>query len=87
MNECNNLANMALTYSKKPTSLGGGGNKFTNWKIPDELKNTASGSYKADVQNDKVIITGTGNEVVNGTDSVRIQTTVTGNSYNSIIIN
>lgn len=86
-NECQNLANMALTYSRKPKEFGGGGNTFTGWKVPDKLKNTASGSYTADVQSDKVIITGTGNEAVNGTDSVKVQTTVEGNTFNSVVIN
>ena len=87
MNECQNLANMALTFSKKPKELGGGGNEFIGWKIPNELQSTTSGSYKANVESNKVIITGTGNDVVNGTDSVEIQTTVQGNSYSSVIIN
>ncbi len=43
--------------------------------------------YRANVQSDKVIIIGTGNDVVNGTDSVKIETTVQGNSYSSVIIN
>jgi hypothetical protein len=87
MNECQNLASMALTYSRKPREFGGGGNSFTGWEVPDGLKNTSSGSYSADVQSDKVIITGIGNEVVNGTDSVKVQTTVEGSNINSIVIN
>lgn len=87
MDECQNLANMALTYSRKPREFGGGGNSFTGWKVPDKLKNTVSGSYTANVQSDKVVITGTGNEVVNGTDSVKVQTTVEGNTFNSVVIN
>lgn len=87
MNECQNLASMALTYSKKPREFGGGGNSFTGWDVPGNLKNTVSGNYTADVQADKVIITGTGNEVVNGTDSVKVQTTVEGNSFTSVVIN
>jgi len=35
----------------------------------------------------QVIITGTGTAVVTGTDSIEVQTTVTANEINSIIIN
>jgi hypothetical protein len=86
MNECTNLADMAMTYSKKPRAFGGGGNAFTGWDVPNNLKITESGTYVAAVQPDKVVITGTGNEVVNGKDSVQVQTIVTVDSIKSIII-
>lgn len=87
INEVQNLAAMAVEYYKKPSILGGGGNKFTGWDVPENLKITDTGSYEADVQNDKVIITGTGNESVSGSDSVKVQTTVWNDSIATIIIN
>jgi hypothetical protein len=76
INEAFNLASMAQQYYQRPKSLLGGGRKFTNWEIPEELVRTASGRYMADVQSDKIIITGVGNDVVTGNDSVSISVTV-----------
>lgn len=87
VNEVQNLAAMAVEYYKKPSMLGGGGNKFTGWDIPDNLKITDTGSYEADVQNDRVIITGTGNDVVSGNDSVKVEATVWIDSMATTILN
>ena len=73
LNELMNIAMMAQEYNKKPIILGGGGGSFTNWKMPTKMYKTAAGSYSADVQSDEVTLVGTGNEVVNGTDSVKVQ--------------
>ncbi len=35
INECVNLATLAQQYYKKPTILGGGGNSFSGWQIPN----------------------------------------------------
>ncbi len=86
MNENANLANMAIQYYRKPQMLGGGGNTFLGWAIPSELIITASGNYWAEVYQDSVVIIGTGNDVVNGTDSVRVRTTVTANTHFSLIV-
>ncbi len=47
-----NLANMAYQHYKKPTKLGGGGNSFESWQIPDDLKITVNGEYEADISAD-----------------------------------
>ena len=67
--------------------MGGGGKTFTGWNIPSQLVVTKNGSYLAQVSPTSVIITGTGTEVVTGNDSIKVQTTVTGNTINSTIIN
>ena len=87
MSECSNIATIAISYYKKPREMGGGNKTFMGWDVPSQLLNTANGSYMADVQANQVIITGTGTEVVTGTDSIKVQTTVTANEYFSIIIN
>ena len=87
MSECSNIATIAISYYKKPREMGGGNKTFLGWKVPSQLLNTANGSYMADVQASQVIITGTGTEVVTGSDSIKVQTTVTANEYFSIIIN
>lgn len=94
INECGNLAMDAMKYYKKPSTLGGGGNSFAGWSIPDILLKTATGNYTTTTGNysttifrDSVLIIGTGNEVVNGTDSVKVQVSVYQNNYTTQIIN
>jgi hypothetical protein len=87
INEGGSLAQMAMSYYKKPTALGGGGNSFIGWAVPGTMMITATGSYISKAYKDSVVIVGTGNEVVTGTDSVKVQITVLPNGYNSTIIN
>jgi hypothetical protein len=94
INESGNLAMDAMKYYKKPTTLGGGGNSFLGWSIPDMLVITATGnyttnagSYSTSIFKDSVVIIGTGNEVVNGTDSVKVKVSVYQNNYSTQIIN
>ncbi len=87
VNESHNIGSIAISYFKKPIMMGGGGKRFTGWKIPSALQSTVNGSYSAQVSASNVVITGTGTEVVTDGDSIKVQTTVTGNEINSIIIN
>jgi hypothetical protein len=49
---------------------------------------TYNGNFMtASVSQGEVVITGTGTEVVTGTDSIKVQTTVTAEEINSIVIN
>ena len=86
MNECSNIASIAIGYYKRPTSFGGGSKSFAGWSIPAELRSTVNGSYTAVVYRDSVVITGTGTEVVTGTDSIQVKTTVTSDAYKTVII-
>ena len=86
--ETTSLGLMALQYFKKPAELGGGSKSFLGWTIPSQMITTANGNFMTStIAADQVIITGTGTEVVTGTDSIEVQTTVTANEINSIIIN
>ena len=87
VNESYNIGSIAISYFKKPKMMGGGGKTFTGWQVPTALQSTVNGSYTAVVAADNVIITGTGTEVVTDGDSIKVETTVTGNEINSIIIN
>ncbi len=87
INECSNLATIAISYYKKPSEIGGGGHTFIGWEVPNSLVTTVNGSYLAEVNIDQVVITGTGTEVVTGNDSIKIQTIVTADSLYSVIIN
>ena len=86
LNELMNIAMMAQEYNKKPIILGGGGGSFTDWKMPAKMYKTAAGSYSATVQSDEVTLVGTGNEVVNGTDSVKVQIIVFSDSLATTVI-
>jgi hypothetical protein len=86
LNECINLAGMAQQYYLKPTSMGGGGKSFTGWSVPLSLTTTANGRFEANVFSDHAEIIGTGNEVVTGVDSVKVQTNVYADSISTIIL-
>ncbi len=86
--ETTSIGLMALQYFKKPAEIGGGSQSFIGWTIPSQMVTTANGNFTTSmVAADQVIITGMGTEVVTGTDSIEVQTTVTANEINSIIIN
>ena len=87
INELVNLASMAQQYYMKPVALGGGARKFTGWKVPEDLKITANGSYRATVSADSVVLFGTGNEVVTNNDSVKVRMSVGPTSFSTRIIN
>jgi hypothetical protein len=86
LNESISIATNAQAYYKKPTILGGGNGSFDGWDVPNQLKITASGNFTANVQSNIVTLTGTGNEVVSGTDSVKVQVIVFGDSLVTSII-
>ncbi|MCX6174740.1 MAG: hypothetical protein NTZ27_08335 [Ignavibacteriales bacterium] len=85
-NELVNLASMAQQYYMKPGAMGGGSRTFSGWTIPTELSVTANGNFTAVVSLDNVIITGVGNEVVTGNDSVTVRINVTSTSFTTTII-
>ena len=87
INEGGNIATDAIGYYKRPAALGGGGNTFTGWTIPQTVTTTATGSYVANIYKDSIVIIGTGNDVTNGTDSVKVQISVYQNNYKTLIIN
>lgn len=62
VSDLNNLGAMAQQYYKKPTSMGGGGNTFTSWTLPQELDTTANGNYTVTVAAQSVTIQGYGTE-------------------------
>jgi hypothetical protein len=60
--DLNNAGSVAQQYYRKPTAMGGGGNKFTGWTIPAEIDTTPNGIYTATVSAQSITIVGTGNE-------------------------
>lgn len=86
-NELVNLASLAQQYYQRPSALGGGNRTFSGWEIPHELRTTANGSYKATITPSQITLLGTGNEVVTGSDSVKVQLVVFPQRYETTIIN
>ena len=88
IDETSYLGTMAIQYYKKPKEMGGGGKSFIGWSIPSPMVQTFNGNFMtASISSSEVVITGTGTEVVTGTDSIKVKTTVTEKEINSIIIN
>jgi hypothetical protein len=66
VSDCTNLGAMAQQYYKKPISMGGGGNTFTNFAIPANLLTTASGTYLVSTPGaQQIVITGTPTATLN----------------------
>ncbi|MBK7631656.1 MAG: hypothetical protein IPJ23_13315 [Ignavibacteriales bacterium] len=86
INESLHIAQLAQQYYLKPSSLAGGNNTFTGWDIPIQFTTGANGSYTASVTPTLVEITGTGNEIVSGSDLIQVKTFVTRDSINTVII-
>ena len=86
INEGLTVANNAREYFHKPIPYGGGGYSFNGWQIPSQMITSANGSYIATVNPTSVEITGTGNELVSGTDLVEVQFIVTSDAVETIII-
>ena len=81
------LAAMSQQYYRKPTAMGGGGNTFTGWTIPQSLESTANGSYNETVTATSITLVGTGNEIGNdGADSVQVTMVVGPNTITSTTI-
>lgn len=59
ISEMTQMAAMAQQYYRKPVTLGGGGNRFRGWVIPETMKDTKSGTYEADIEDDIITLKGT----------------------------
>lgn len=64
------LATNAMAYYKKPQDIGGGGNSFIGWDIPEYFKKYEGGKIRVRVQTnkDRVVLVGRG--VEKGSDGV-----------------
>ena len=68
--------------------MGGGARSFIGWEIPRRLRVNADGEFtvSAAASNNQVILIGTGNEVVQGSDSVQVKMTVKADDFITEII-
>lgn len=77
IHECMTLGSIAQKYWLKPSALGGGNQSYLNWEIPPSLTTTEAGTFSIENQEQNLIsIIGTGNEVVTGNDTIKVQITV-----------
>ncbi len=82
------LAAMSQQYYRKPTAMGGGGNKFTGWSVPSSLDTTANGVYTESVSANSITLVGVGNETGDdGTSPVKVTMIIGANKINSTTIN
>lgn len=81
-----NLASLAQQHYRKPTVLGGGGNSFGGWFIPEAIDTTANGMFTAMITKDSVMFVGTGNVIgKNGKKRVQIFMSVYPDIIKSVI--
>lgn len=92
-NELVNLASLAQQHYRKPQTMGGGNRAFDNshggvsWTIPPSLVTTGNGRFSIQsISSNQVVILATGNEVVTGNDSVKVQITINPNDFVTTII-
>lgn len=87
INETIDMAAQAIGYYKRTREFGGGGKSFLGWQIPTEVQNTINGSYVIEqISNQQVVILATGTEVVTGSDSIQVRTTVSPDGYEIEVI-
>lgn len=95
INDCINLATLAQQHYRKPGAIGGGSKSFDgstggasiSWEIPSGLTKNANGWFKiSSISKDELVIIGTGNEVVTGSDSVQVSVTITPHDYTTVVI-
>jgi len=86
INECTLLASEAQLYYRRLKEHGGGGRSFSGWTVPPQYASTEVGSITAVASANQVVLTGTGNEVVTGSDSIKVQVTVYPNEIETSII-
>lgn len=82
-----NLASLAQQHYRKPTVLGGGGNSFSGWYIPEAIDTTGNGNFTAIIYRDSVKFAAYGNIIGNdGKKRVRIFMVVDPNKIKSVIV-
>jgi hypothetical protein len=59
------IASNAQQYYRRPIAMGGGGNSFAGYLIPEKMQNTANGNYTATVTATSVEILGDPNAPLN----------------------
>jgi len=75
VSQCVTIGSNAQQFYRRPVAMGGGGNTFDNYVIPEKMSYTANGTYDHSGDGQQIIITATPiPEIYSGEWSV--QTTV-----------
>lgn len=87
VSDLQHLAYTAQQYYKKPAILGGGGNSFIGYSIPDGLSSNVNGAFTlTSVAAAQVVFTGIGNEKNDAGQAVEFRTTVSNGSITTTLI-
>ncbi len=88
-NECVAIASRAQAHFRTPKQMGGGSNSFLNFKIPRNMAQTNSGTFRlGQLEKEQVMIVGIGKEIGNdGVKPVEVRVTVTPSELNTRTIN
>lgn len=82
------LGIMAQTYYKKNSTAGGGGETYTGWSIPEQLRNTDAGTFKASVRPNRVTLSCNGKYIGrNGKSVIRVRARVDRNGIKITVVN
>jgi hypothetical protein len=87
INEGMTVANYAYQYYYRPGSFGGGQFSFNGFEIPVSMVTSGNGYFTATTSADQVEIIGTGNELVSGSDSIKVRFVVTSDGVVTTVIN
>ncbi len=86
---CVNLAALAQQYYRKPAAMGGGGQSFIGFSIPNSLETNVNGTYSIEnIESQTLSIVGIGIE--NGNDDetpIKIVMLISPNGIENIIVN
>lgn len=87
VSDLQHLAFTAQQYYKKPAILGGGGNSFIGYSIPDGLSSNANGTITlTSVAATQVVFTGIGTEKNDAGQAVEFRATVTNGSITTVLV-
>ncbi len=80
------LAAMAQQYYRKPTALGGGGNSFSGFEIPKNLKESPDGNFTSKVEDGLLTIVGTAKVKKDNGKYPKVEMVVEKDKIKSVII-
>ena len=85
INELEVLAEDARQFYVRPTSMGGGGRTYTNYRIPTKMAHTLNGNYTCTTTSRRVFFTGTDAE--NQSNTIRVTLARFGSSSTDLLTN
>ena len=59
VSQCVTIGSNAQQFYRRPVAMGGGGNTFDNYQIPEKMSYTANGTYAHTGSGQQIVITAT----------------------------